>query len=164
MITIRAAEEADRVAIRAVEERAFDRPDEADLVERLVAAGDTVLELVAVLGDTVVGHALFSRLAVNDDGARFPALALAPVAVDRAHRGQGIGGALVSEGHRRLAEAGERLCVVLGDPAYYARFGYARERARQFESDYQCDALQALAWGEAPSKGRLHYAAAFSGL
>jgi putative acetyltransferase len=53
---------------------------------------------------------------------------------------------------------------VLGDPAYYSRFGYRRGPAEGFSSDYQCDALQAFAWGEAPSIGRLVYAAAFADL
>ena len=71
---------------------------------------------------------------------------------------------MVEGAHRQLRESGERLLVVLGDPAYYARFGYMHDRAAGFESDYQCDALQALAWGEAPSTGRLAYAPAFAEL
>ena len=35
------------------------------------------------------------------------------------------------------------------------------QRARRFESAIQSDALQALAWQEAPETGRLEYAAAF---
>ncbi|TIX97028.1 MAG: N-acetyltransferase, partial [Mesorhizobium sp.] len=58
--------------------------------------------------------------------------------------------------------AGEALAVVLGDPAYYGRFGYSHARAEKFESEYQGEALQALAWGEAPETGRLVYASAFS--
>jgi len=37
-------------------------------------------------------------------------------------------------------------------------------RATGFSSDYQCEALQALARGEAPTTGLLAYAPAFSGL
>ena len=55
----------------------------------------------------------------------FPAVALAP-AGGRARRAtaSGIGGALVREAHIRLKQAGETLAIVLGDPAYYGRFGY----------------------------------------
>jgi putative acetyltransferase len=66
--------------------------------------------------------------------------------------------------HQRLQAAGETLSVVLGDPAYYGRFGYGHARAESFVSDYQCVALQALAWGEAPKAGSLIYAAAFGRL
>jgi len=51
---------------------------------------------------------------------------------------------------------------VLGDPAYYGRFGYTHARAEKFDSEYQGEALQALTWGEAPEAGKLVYASAFS--
>jgi len=91
-------------------------------------------------------------------------VALAPLAVAPAMQRHGCGAALIAEGHRFLQAAGERLSVVLGEPAYYGRFSYAHARAAGFSSDYQCDALQALSWGEAPTTGRLVYAPAFSGL
>ena len=70
----------------------------------------------------------------------------------------------MEEAHHRLEQAGETLSFVLGEPAYYGRFGYSHERAAGFESDWQCEALQALAWGEAPTTGRLVYGVAFSEL
>ena len=163
-LIIREAVPADRAAIRAVEEQAFGQASEADLVERLVADGDAVLELVAEIDGRVVGHVLFSRLQVEREGFAFAAVALAPLAVEPSWQGQGIGSALVKEGHRLLAAAGEKLSVVLGDPGYYARLGYRRDLAEGFSSDYQGEALQALAWGEAPRTGRLVYAPAFTAL
>lgn len=164
MISIRTSTPRDRDAIRLVEEHAFGQPVEAGLVDALVTGGDAVTELVAEEDGQVVGHILFSRLFVEADGAKFPAVALAPLAVEPSFHGTGIGGALVREAHVRLKEAGETLSVVLGDPEYYGRFGYDHRRAAGFESDYQGDALQALAWGDAPANGRLVYAPAFSGL
>jgi len=161
MMSIRAATPRDRDAIRRVEEHAFGQQAEAGLVDALIGDGDTVLELVAVDEGQVVGHILFSRLYVRQGAKRFAAVALAPLAVEPTFHGTGIGGALVREAHLRLRQAGETLAVVLGDPAYYGRFGYSHERARTFESQYQGEALQALAWGEAPEGGRLVYAAAF---
>lgn len=164
-VVIREANADDRKAIHAVEAAAFGQSDEADLVDRLIAAGDVVLELVATDDSGIVGHILFSRLAVEgDDGQHQPAIALAPLAVAPDRQRQGIGLALMSEAHRVLRERGEVLSVVLGDPAYYARSGYSHERAAGFSSDYQCEALQALAWGAAPMAGRLIYPPAFSGL
>ncbi|MBD0413356.1 GNAT family N-acetyltransferase [Oryzicola mucosus] len=164
-LLIREAMEADRQAIHAVETRAFGRNDEADLVERIVANGDEVLELVAVKSGLIVGHILFSRLLVETRNRGASAVALAPLAVDPDHQRQGVGGALIEDGHRLLRLAGETLSVVLGDPAYYRRFGYSHERAAGFDSDYQGAALQALAWGtSAPAAGRLVYAAAFAEL
>jgi putative acetyltransferase len=161
-VEIRPAELSDRAAIHEVVARAFGQKLEAELVDRLVGGGDAVLELVAEADGRIVGHVLFSRLAVGESS--FPAVALAPLAVDPAFQKMGIGAALVSEAHGYLAAAGEKLSIVLGDPAYYGRFGYRRQPAEAYSSDYQCDSLQALAWGAAPATGRLVYAAAFAGL
>jgi putative acetyltransferase len=154
MMSIRAATPRDREAIRLVEEHAFGQQTEAGLV-------DAVLELVAEEEGQVVGHILFSRLYVENGGRQFPAVALAPLAVEPDFHGTGIGGALVREAHIRLKDAGENLSIVLGDPAYYGRFGYSHERAAGFASEYQGEALQAQAWGEAPQNGELVYASAF---
>lgn len=162
--TIRPAVAADRAAIHALEEQAFGQKLEAELVDRLVAGGDAVLELVAEGDGELLGHVLFTRLMVRGETGDFAAVALAPLAVAPAAQRAGIGGGLVRAAHERLAAAGESLSVVLGEPAYYGRFGYERQRAEGFDSDYQGEALQALAWGEAPTSGRLVYAAAFSEL
>lgn len=163
-VTIRVAQAGDRNAINEVEARAFGQMAEARLVEQLVAGGEVVLELVAEKAGRIIGHVLFSRLTVIEGRDRLDAVALAPLAVDPDFHRQGVGRALVEAAHERLSCAGEVLSIVLGDPAYYGRFGYRHEQAEGFDSDYQCDALQALAWGDAPKTGKLVYAAAFGGL
>lgn len=162
MMSLRTATPRDRDAIRAVEEHAFGQKAEAGLVDALVENGDAVLELVAEEEGFVVGHILFSRLYVESNGRMHPAVALAPLAVEPAFHGTGIGGALITEAHLRLKAAGETLAIVLGEPQYYGRFGYSHGRAEGFESEYQSEALQALAWGEAPATGRLAYAVPFN--
>jgi putative acetyltransferase len=161
MRSIRAATPRDREAIRLVEEHAFGQKSEAGLVDALIADGDAIVELVAEDEGQVVGHILFSRLYVTQGRKKFAAVALAPLAVEPSFHGTGIGGALIREAHLKLKAAGETLSVVLGDPAYYGRFGYTHQRAAGFDSGYQGEALQALAWGEAPETGRLDYASAF---
>ena len=163
-LVIREAEAKDHEAIAMLVEAAFGQRDEAGLVDKLRHDGDVVLELVATNEGELVGHIVFSRLVVEEGASRFDAVALAPVAVVPDRQGSGIGKSLIENGHHILEERGERLSIVLGDPAYYGRFGYARDRASGFDSDYQCEALQALAWGEAPATGRLSYPAAFAGL
>ena len=161
MTSIRSATARDRRAIRLVEEHAFGQQAEAGLVDALVEAGEVVVELIAEEEGQIVGHILFSRLYVDDGGTLFSAVALAPLAVEPSFHGTGIGGALVREAHIKLRYAGEKLAVVLGEPAYYGRFGYAHERAAKFASAYQSEALQALAWGDAPETGQLVYSSAF---
>jgi putative acetyltransferase len=163
MMSIRAATPRDRAAIRSVEEHAFGQETEAGLVDALVAAGDAVVELVAEEEGQVVGHILFSRLHVMDGDRRFSAVALAPLAVEPSFHGTGIGGALVGEAHRRLKAAGETLSVVLGDPAYYGRFGFAVMEG--FVSRYAGPYFQALMLApDAPKAGRVSYPKAFDDL
>ena len=163
-LVIRPVEPADHDAVRALVADAFGQLAEAELVDALRRDGDVVLELIATCEQEPVGHVLFSRLNVEGDGPACAAVALAPIAVapDRQH--SGVGAALIENAHHMLEEAGETLSLVLGDTAYYPRFGYDHARAAGFESDYQCDALMAHAFADAPAGGRLVYARAFSAL
>jgi putative acetyltransferase len=165
MIAMRPETPADIPAIRRVIEAAFGQTAEVVLVDQLRDDGDLVLSLVAEDAGVVVGHIAFSRLEVEDAAARFDALALAPIAVHPSRQGEGIGSGLVRTAHDMLRQRGEHLIVVLGDPDYYQRFGYDRERAEGFESSYQSDSLMALALdGAAPRSGQLRYAFAFTEL
>ncbi|PCD02062.1 GNAT family N-acetyltransferase [Sphingomonas spermidinifaciens] len=116
---------------------------EAELVRRLCIDGDMVLTMVARDPD-LVGAAVFSRMAVEVNGGEVPAVALAPLAVAGPWRRQGVGEALVAAGHDALAKAGWVLSFVLGDPAYYGRFGYAADLAQGFDSPYAGEHLMAL--------------------
>lgn len=156
---------ADIAAIHAVGTAAFGQRDEADLVDALRRDGDLVLSLVAELDGVVIGHAGFSRLWIAQDGQRHPGIALAPVSVSPAHQRKGVGQAMIGAGHLQLKAQGEAIVFVLGDPAYYQRFGFARACAAPFASVYQGEYLQALRLAPgAPEAGTLSYAAAFSAL
>ncbi|MBP5856376.1 N-acetyltransferase [Marivibrio halodurans] len=160
---IRAERPADGPAIAALHRDAFDGPDEALLVDRLRADGDVVLSRVACAGPAVIGHILFSRM-----DAPFPALALAPLAVAADHRRQGIAAALIGDGLAAARVRGWVAVFVLGDPAYYQRFGFSHEAAAGFESPYQGPGFMmcAIDPGGLPAGGRgvLHHAPAFARL
>lgn len=115
---------------------------EAELVRRLCIDGDMVLTMVATDPD-LVGAAVFSRMAVDVNGSDIAAVALAPLAVAGPWRRQGVGEALVAAGHDALAKASWVLSFVLGDPAYYGRFGYAADLAQGFDSPYAGEHLMA---------------------
>ena len=168
-IRIRPEAAGDRAAIHAVQHRAFGRPMEADLVDRLRSDGDLVLSLVAAADqpdqpDQPAGHIAFSRLSLADQDLR--ATALAPVAVLPEWQRRGIGAALIRDGLMRLAQAGEDLVLVLGDLAYYGRFGFLNEAARSLATPFDGPSLQALPLtGKGRSAaGPVTYARAFSEL
>ena len=153
---------ANIAAIRIVEEIAFGRRDEARLVDDLRAAGDAVFSLVAEERGIVAGHAMFSRMT-----APFPALALGPIAVLPEYRRTGIASQLIREGITHSEAAGWAGIFVLGDPAFYRRFGFKIGKASGFTSPYAGPHLMALSLGgnELPAdEGIIEYAPAFARL
>ncbi|QKV78373.1 GNAT family N-acetyltransferase [Amycolatopsis sp. Hca4] len=126
---IRRETPADRAAIHTVHAEAFRReegvtPVEAPLVDELRAEGDLInaLSLVAVREGTVIGHVCCSRARIGEDTT--VAVGLGPLGVLPAHQKSGVGSALV---HAVVAAAdalGHGVVVLLGNPAYYSRFGF----------------------------------------
>ncbi|MEU8819305.1 N-acetyltransferase [Actinoplanes sp. NPDC048796] len=97
-------------------------PGEATLVSRLRDDAGWIpqLSLVAVEDDVVVGHVVATRAHV--DGR--PALGLGPLSVVPHRQRAGVGTALM---HAVLGAAdalGEPLVALLGNPAFYSRFGF----------------------------------------
>lgn len=82
------------------------------------------LEFVALKGGELCGYALLSRTSVRLSGGPLEAVLLAPLCVAQPVRRTGVGTALVRRALSDAAQRGERLALVLGDPAYYARFGF----------------------------------------
>lgn len=140
---IRYARAGDHPAIAGVVAAAFGREDEAKLVERLRAEGDVICELVAEEAGDVSGHILFSRLWADRSGLFG---ALAPLAVKPEGQRAGVGSALVRAGLDSAREFGCLGLLVLGDPAYYGRFGFSAEAAAQVQAPFRgLAAFQALA-------------------
>jgi putative acetyltransferase len=106
--------------LRDVNNAAFGREQEANIVEALRSNGAALLSLVAVLNGQVVGHILYSPASVgNVAGA-----ALGPMSVLPEYQRQGIGSALVEAGNRYLKDTRCPFIVVLGHPTFYPRFGF----------------------------------------
>lgn len=116
---------------KLVEDAFRDEPytdhQEQFLVERLRKAESFVpeLSLVAEIDHQIVGYILLTKIKiVSDRHVETPALALAPVAVLKEHRGKGIGGRLIQEAHLRAKSLNFNAIVLLGHPSYYPKFGY----------------------------------------
>lgn len=128
MIQVRPERPGDEAVIQALVAACFPTAAEAGLIDALRAAGKLTLSLVASGVDVaggitkIAGHVAFSPVTANGAPG---GLGLAPLAVSAAHRRRGVGAALVREGLTRCARDGCPYVVVLGDPAYYGRFGFA---------------------------------------
>lgn len=142
---------ADQAAIHALNVTAFGGPDEARLVDALRRDGDLDLSLVVSQGGTVLGH-----IALSPIDAPFPALALAPVAVHPALQHRGIGAALI---RAAIAARPDNAIILLGDPAYYARFGF---QPVDLQSPYAGPYLQAI--GRVEPGAAITHAPAFASL
>ncbi len=163
-VLIRQEQLRDCDQIRTVNEAAFGRSDEADLIDALRAEGVVLLSLVAELDDQIVGHILFSRMTIETAQAAIPAVSLAPMAVLPDHQGHQIGSRLVQDGIVQLRELGERIVLVLGHEHYYPRFGFSAEAASHLSSPFPPEAFMALELQEgalAGIKGAVRYPAAF---
>lgn len=99
---------------------------EAEIVDHLRADNALTVSLVAVDGGEVVGHVAFSPVTI---GGQEGWHGLGPVAVRQDRRRQGVAAKLIVHGLTALKESGAGGCVVLGDPAYYSRFGFACDPA-----------------------------------
>jgi putative acetyltransferase len=157
VVSVRVERKSEHDAVWGIHVLAFGQENEGNLVTALRKAEghDPELSLVAIIDHQVVGHILFSPLAVRlfgdsavggdvagdapdfvdrvdvwDVGVEggIPALALAPLAVRPDFQNQGIGSALVREGLEAARLLGHRIVIVVGDPAYYGRFGFSPAR------------------------------------
>ena len=132
------------------------RPDDHDAVDAVLrAAFPTPAEAALVASPRAAGP-----IAAG--------LGLAPLAVLPSEQRRGIGAALVRAGLDACRACGCRFVVVLGDPAYYARFGFRRASDLGVANEYGADAefmLRELAPGGLPPGGGLaRYAQACAAL
>lgn len=131
-------------AVRAVNEAAFGRKAEADLVEGLRADGAVLASFVADEDGRVVGHILFSRTLIETADESLLSVALAPLSVSPSHQRRGIGRQLVRTGVQWLRTRGERSVLVLGDADFYQQFGFSTDRARALATPFPPHAFMAL--------------------
>ena len=163
-LTIRDEEPRDVQAIAEVTRAAFaGHPHASDTEHFIVAAlrrsGALTVSLVAEQGDRIVGHVAFSPVTIADGSQHWYGLGPVSVAPDR-QRG-GIGSRLIEEGLNRLRELGASGCVVLGDPKYYTRFGFAPDPQLTY-AGVPPEYFLALPLGSTPAVGEVRYHTAFA--
>lgn len=124
---------------------AFGQDAEANLVEDLRDRGYARLSMVADDSGKIVGHILFSELAIQTATGNIGSLSLAPIAVVPECQRMGIGSTLIREGLRVCREQGYKSVVVLGHEAFYPRFGFDAQLAERLScSFYSGPSLMAL--------------------
>ena len=94
--------------------RAFGRTLEADLVDKLRNNRICLLSLVAVKQNEIVGHILFSPVAIENGDRNVQGMGLAPMSVLPEHQRQGIGSKLIRTGITMLKDQQCPFVIVLG--------------------------------------------------
>ena len=150
-------------AIHALTSAAFANVSHSDqrepmIVDALRETGALGPSLVAELDGQLVGHIAFSAVTLSCDSSHW--FGLGPVSVLPDWQGKGIGSQLVLAGLDALKKQGAHGCVVLGDPAWYMRFGFVATpllRMPGVPPDY----FQALLLNGTWPDAEVHYAPAF---
>jgi len=150
-------------AIRALTEAAFvgvehSSQTEGAIVDALRKAGALSLSLTAEQGGLIIGHVGFSPVLI--DGEDIGWLGLGPVSVLPSFQRGGIGSALINKGLQVLTDRGAEGCVVLGDPAYYGRFGFTSEHALRC-GEVPVEYFQSIVLTGKPVAGEVAYHSGF---
>lgn len=111
---------------KAFETAGVKNGDEQNVVDRLRAGPDYVpdLALVAEKNGRVIGHIMLTEGQLCREGQGRTILLLGPLSVALEHRSAGIGAALITEALNRAREKWYEAVFLVGDPAYYGRFGF----------------------------------------
>jgi putative acetyltransferase len=150
-LKIRRSTDSDRAAISGIHVSAFGQTQGQEIVELVNGLlGDKTakpsLSIVAEIDEKIVGHILFTRARIHPGHQDVSVRILAPLAVSRELRGEGIGGALIIEGLKQLTESGVDLVLVLGHPGYYPKYGFRPAGALGLEAPYPIPSEHADAW------------------
>src|SRR5215212_1056683 len=159
---LRREEPKDIEQVHAILCSTFPTEAESRLVDALRTSGKAVLSLVAVSGDQVLGHILFSPVTTTPPNTAKGA-GLAPVAVRTDVQAKGIGSRLIKEGLRQCKFHGFDYCVVLGEPKYYQRFGFQKAGNYGIQNEYGVeDEFMWIRFSERNVSGVVHYAPEFA--
>lgn len=151
-LTVRPVGPEDEDAVRDLITAAFGQEAEARLVHTLRHCGALTLEEVAVSEDgRIVGHVAYSRVTPANVGRsqELSIACLSPVSVQPDLQRHGIGTVLITKTLEKLKALDEDLVLVLGPPAYFPRFGFDPELAKQVQGPYAGAAFMAMALTQA---------------
>jgi putative acetyltransferase len=137
-LAIRPERPGDAAAVAALIGAAFGPgSDTPDFVEAVREQAVVCLAEVAIVDGAIVGHAQWCEAPLVVDGRPVPGAYLTCLSTETALQGQGIGARLVRGGLQQLAARGCLVATLLGDPAYYGRFGFSPELAERIEAPHR---------------------------
>lgn len=162
-LDIRNEQPGDVDAIARLTEAAFANAPHASHTEQFIVAalrkaGQLSISLLAMEGDDLVGHVAVSPVTLSSGDSGWHGLG--PISVRPDRQGRGIGAALMVAAIERLKAMGSAGCVLLGDPGYYARFGF-KAYGQLVLSGVPAEYFQALPLAGGVPDAEVRYQAAF---
>jgi len=137
-VIIRDETPADAEAVRALVSAAFGDGDEtADFVAAVRREAEVCLAEVAFDGEIIVGHAQWCAAPMTVGGREIRTAYLACLSAAPNRQRGGIGSRLVRHGLDLLRKAGFAAASLLGDPAYYERFGFSPDLAARIDAPHR---------------------------
>lgn len=161
--TIRPETSADDAAIEQVTRRAFlshpySHQTEQFIIRDLRAADALAISLVAEVDGVVVGHVALSPVTIEDGSTGW--YGLGPISVEPDLQRRGIGRALMERSIAELRRIGAKGCVLVGNPAFYVRFGFASNPALVHEG-VPPEFVLCLSLGDTTAHGMVRFHPAF---
>ena len=156
------------MAVENLTKQAFGQTAEAEVVQKVRnKSAFHPISLVAERDQAIIGHVLFSKVFLAREKTSELLFGLGPISVHPEHQRQGIGSALIRDGLSTCESRGSLACFVLGNPAYYQRFGFqnAYQAGFWFKKDADNAAFQVIFWGNADQglpRSEVRYAEAFN--
>ena len=160
---IRQERPQDIATITALTAAAFSSQEHSSHTEQFIVnalrrSQQLTISLVAVLDEDIVGHVAASPVTISSGAQGW--FGIGPISVWPDRQGQGIGSALMQAALAELQQLGAMGCVVLGDPGYYSRFGFAVHAGLELPG-VPPQYFQAGPFGTALPQGTVQYHAAF---
>ena len=128
------------------------------IINALRNANALTISLVAEFGGLVVGHIAFSPVTISDGSLNWHGLG--PISVLPEYQKQGIGKSLDNEGLSLLKNSGSKGCALVGDPAFYQRFGFRNNPTLIYENIPQ-EYFLVLPFGDKTPQGTVVFHDAF---
>ena len=162
-VTIRPEGPADHAAIGVVTQAAFKNLQHSDgsevrIIEHLRKDGDLTLSLVAESANRIIGNVAISPVTISDGSNDW--YGLGPISVLPEKQGQGLGFRLMQRAIADIRATGAKGIVLLGDPAFYSRFGFEHDPELQYPGPPP-EYFQRLVLSGDPPAGIVSYAPAF---
>ena len=162
-MTIRPETPFDEEAIEQVTRRAFlshpySQQTEQFIIRALRADHALSVSLVAEDAGRIVGHIALSPVTVSDGAAGW--YGLGPISVEPDLQRRGVGRALMESGLAELRTIGAKGCVLVGEPAFYLRFGFANNPALVLDGVPQ-EFFLSLSLGASSAHGNVQFHPAF---